>query len=211
MGLFKGNGVKKVTKLVTKGEERRIKLQEKVRRLKEDIELLYQAVQDDFNKAILNDGEPDKKLSKDLDKAREELKTAQFHLSQIDEVVKAELGKAKETIDKERKEFKADKSEEFRKIFDELNEMKLAYLNKIVEYSKTKQAYTSEYWDTFRNVEDLVGLRRHDPRDDFHIPFGQSYQTERHYNPMVYNDELREALGGKIHGLTERNKDKYKK
>jgi hypothetical protein len=212
MGLFKGDAVKRVNKLLDKGEARRTKLQEKIERLQEEVNVLYQAVQDDFNEAILNDGEPNKKLSADLEKTREELKQAQFQLSQIDAVIQSEIEKQKEAIEKDRREFVADKGEEFNKLFDEMNELKLAYLNKIIEYRNKHQEYNREYLLTFRDVSERVGLRVGDPREHHQLFLNQRHQISGRYSPMVYMDELREAfMDGKVSYLTEKNKDAFKK
>lgn len=212
MTLFQGDTIKKIHKLLDNAEKRKEKLQKRVATLKEEAELLYQAVQDDFNQAILNDSEPSKKLSSDLEKVQDELKRTQFQLEQIDLVVQAELEKAKGAVDKERKEFVANKGEEFRKQFDKMNDLKLAYLESIIEYSKMKAEYDVEYRNTFRDIENRVGLRNRDIFYDFHISLNQRYQLDGdHYSPMVYNDELRDALQGKLSFVTEKNKDKFKK
>lgn len=212
MGLFKGDAVKRVNKLLDKGEARRTKLQDKIEKLQEDVNLLYQAVQDDFNEAILEDKEPNKKLSSDLEKAREELKQAQFQLSQIDAVIQSEIEKQKEAIEKDRREFVADKGEEFRELFDEMNELKLAYLNKIIEYRNKHREYDREYTLTFRDVSERVGLRVGDPREHHAIYLTQRYQIDGRYSPMVFMDELRDAfVDGKLSYLTVKNKDAFKK
>lgn len=210
MKLFKGDTIKKVNKLLENAEKRKQKLENKVKTLKEEVDLLSQAVKDDFNHAIINDGEPSKKLENDLEKVIKDLEKVQFQLCQIDSVVQAELEKSKEAVDKERKEYMKDKHKDFDKKFDEIHELKMAYLEKIVEYSKMKSEYNSEYQKTFREIEDRVGLRRNDPRDQFHISLNQMSQSNRHYNPMVYLEELRSALQGELPYLAVKNKDLYK-
>ena len=206
MGLFKGDAVKHVNKVLDKVEKRREKLTERVA-------TLHEAVQDDFNLAILEDKEPTKKLSTDLEKLREELKQAEFQLSQLDAVLKSEMAKQKDAIDQERKDFVKDKGEDFRQLFDEMNDLKVAYLKKIIEYKEKKAKYDSEYWKTFREVERRVGLNNNDPRYDFQLHLNQRYQMDGHYySPLVYMDELREAfVDGKITHNTEKNKDAFKK
>ncbi|WP_374988642.1 hypothetical protein Q5794_02300 [Priestia megaterium] len=212
MALFKGDAIKRVNKLLDKGEKRRTKLHENIEKLQEDANLLYQAVQDDFNEAILEDKEPNKKLQSDLDKVRGELQTAQFQLSQIDAVIQSEMEKQKDAIDEERKDYVKDKGEEFLGLFDEMNDLKLAYLNKVIEYTEKKKAYNSNYSRTFRDIENRVGLTRRDPRDDFKLNLNQRYQMDGHYSPMMYNDELRDALmDGKLTFVTNKNKDIFKK
>jgi mevalonate kinase len=115
--------IKKIEKLIDKGEARKRKLVTKIENLKQEEKALYEAVQDDFNQAILNDSEPAKKLSSDLEKVREELREAQETLSQVDAVIQNELNKQKEEVEKERRQFLADKSEEFREHFDKMTSL----------------------------------------------------------------------------------------
>ncbi|MBX4161660.1 hypothetical protein [Priestia megaterium] len=212
MKLFKGDAIKRVNNLLDKGEKRRAKLEEKVAKLQEEEKAMTQAVMDDFNESILEDKEPNKRLTNDLNKVREELQSAQFQLSQIDAVIQSEMEKQKDAIDQERRGFVADKGEEFRQLFDEMNDLKLAYLNKLIEYRGKKSAYENEYSRTFRDIENRVGLRRRDPRSDFSLNFSQRYQMDGNYSPMVYNDELREALmDGKLAFTTDKHKNAFKK
>ncbi|MBU8690935.1 hypothetical protein KM918_26995 [Priestia megaterium] len=209
--LFTGNAVKRVNKVLDKAESRRTKLEEKVATLQNDVKVLREAIQDDFNDAILEDREPNKKLEKELKKVNEELQSTQFQLSQIDAVIKSEMEKQKEAIDRERKDYVADKREEFHQLFAELNDLKLAYLNKLIEYSEKKKAYNNEYSRTFRDIENRVGIRRHDARDDFRLYLNQTSQSVDNYSPLVFNDELREALNGGMVFATKKNKDAFKK
>lgn len=178
--------VKRIEKLINKAEERKAKLVKQVEDLKQESEALYQAVQDDFNEAILNDREPTKKLTSDLNKVREELKDKQFQLSQVDSIVQVELERAKAEVDKERKEFIADKGEEFRELFDRMNKAKVEYLETVIEYNKKHAEFDSEYWRTFRDVEQRVGLRGIDPRDQHKLNLNQRHQVTGMYSPMLY-------------------------
>lgn len=212
MALFKGDAVKRVNKLLDKGEKRRTKLQEKIEKLQEDANLLYQAVQDDFNEAILEDKEPNKKLQSDLDKVRGELQTAQFQLSQIDMVIQSEIEKQKEAIEKDRREFVVDKGEEFRELFDEMNQLKLAYLEKLIEYRNKHREYESEHSRTFRDISHRLGLRTDDPRQHHKLSISQRFQRQEHYSPVLTPDEHRDAyMDGKLSYITANNKDAFKK
>lgn len=203
--------VAKIEKLIEKAEGKKQKLVNRIGVLKEEVEALYQVQQDDFNESILNDRDPSKKITSDLEKVREELKQKQYQLSQVDIVVQKEVEKAKSEVDKERNQFVKDKGEEFRKQFDKMNQAKINYLETIVEYSKMESDYKREYRMTFQEIEKRVGLRNRDPYYDFYISLNQRHQIQDRYNPMVYNDELGEALKGRLSPVAVKNKDKYKK
>ncbi|NLP51280.1 hypothetical protein [Bacillus sp. RO1] len=212
MKLFKGDTIKRVNKLIDNAEKRKQKLAEKVDKLKAEYEAMYQMEQDDFNNAIIEGGEPDKKLAKARKEIGEELQETKSQLSMIDGVIQSELVKQREEVEKERREFVAEKGEEFRELFDEINELKLAYLNKIIEYRNKHVAYGNEYVRTFRDVSERVGLRLSDPRDHHKLNFNQGHQVSGYYSPMLYQDEVREVfINRKLPYLTEKNKDAFKK
>lgn len=212
MDLFKGDTIKKINKLVEKGEERKKKLLTKIEELKEDHEALYQAEQDDFNQAIIEGGEPSKKLRNDRMKVEEELKESYELLSKIDVAIESELKKSKNDVEKERRQFTQEKKEEFNELFAELNDLKLAYLNKLIEYHNKERAYVSEYRRTFQDIHNKLGLRMPDPRDHNKLFLHQRYQVAERYSPLIYGDEFEAALDeGKLTLITARNKNAFKK
>ncbi|WP_337050641.1 hypothetical protein [Priestia megaterium] len=212
MALFKGDAIKRVNKLLDKGEKRRTKLQKNIEKLQEDANLLYQVVQDDFNEAILEDKEPNKKLQSDLDKVRRELQTAQFQLSQIDAVIQSEMEKQKDAIEEERKDYVKDKGEEFHELFDEMNQLKLAYLEKLIEYRNKHREYEREYSNTFRDISHRLGLRTDDPREHHKLSINMRYQRMESYSPILTPEEHREAyMDGKLSYITAKNTQTFKK
>ncbi|MCM2978867.1 hypothetical protein M3592_25845 [Priestia aryabhattai] len=211
MALFKGDAIKRVNNLLDKGEKRRAKLEEKVAKLQEEQNAMQQAVMDDFNESILEDKEPNKRLTNDLNKVREELQSVQFLLSQIDAVIKSELEKSKKDIERERNEFQHAKREEFQQIFDELNQVKIAYLEKLIEYRKKNSAYADEHFRTFRDISNRLGLRTDDPREHYKLSINMRYQRDEYYSPILTPDEHRDAfIDNKLSYLTAKNKDKFK-
>ena len=208
MKLFKGDAIKRVNNLLDKGEKRRAKLEEKVAKLQEEQNAMQQAVMDDFNESILEDKEPNKRLTNDLNKVREELQSAQFQLSQIDVVIEVELEKSKADIERERREFAQSKRDEFREIYDELNQAKIAYLEKLVEYRKKHSTYVGEHWGTFREISHRLKLGTVDPREQFKLSIGMRYQRHDAYSPILTPDEHRDAF---LEGRVPKKKDAFKK
>ncbi|MED3653995.1 hypothetical protein P4489_06665 [Heyndrickxia sporothermodurans] len=204
--------IKKINNILDKAEKRKEKLAARLTTLQADEKALFEAVQDDFNASILDEREPDKKLSSDLEKLRGEIENTSFQLSQIDAVVKNEIEKQKEAVQEERKEYLAEKGEEFRQFFDELNEAKLAYLSKVIEYKNKHTEFERDFNRTFRSISKRVGLREIDPSYQYQLHAFQRMQVDGHYTPMLTPDEIREAfVEGKLTRLTEKNKAAFKK
>lgn len=140
------------------------------------------------------------------------MKDVSFQLSQIDFVVKNEIEKQKEAVDAERKAYIADEGEEFRKHFDKMNDLKLAFLQSIIDYKNKHSEFEREYYKTFRSIEKRVGLRGIDPRDQHELHAFQRYQIQGRYSPMLLPDEIREAfVEGKLTSETEKNKNAFKR
>ncbi|WRP06889.1 hypothetical protein U9J35_01590 [Rossellomorea aquimaris] len=212
MKLFKGDIIKKVNKLMDNAEKRKEKLQGRIETLQGEVNHLYQAKQDDFSKAVLEGGEPSKKLANDLVKAQDELREAHEQLSLIDGAVKHELEKAKADVDKERRQFVADKGEDFKELFERMNKSKIEYLETVIEYKKKHGEFDREYWRMFRDIEQRVGLRGIDPREHHKVMFTQRHQVDGRYTPAITPEEHRDAfMEGKLSFEIEKNKDIFKK
>ncbi|WP_281659449.1 hypothetical protein [Halobacillus sp. Cin3] len=211
MNLFKGDTVKRVEKLIQNGENRKVKLQQKVTDLQAEVKALRDEEENDFQQAILEDKEPSQKLVSDRKKAQKDLQEALFKLEQVDNVIQTELTKAKQEIDKERRQFIQEMGvKEFKPLYHEMDELKRQYLNKIIEYHNKQSEYEKEYRRTFSNVERRVGLALHQPTDDHRLNMNQRHQVDGHYSPMLYNEEVREALiNGKIAPQTAKNKNSF--
>jgi hypothetical protein len=209
--LFKGNTVKRINIILDKAEQRKQKLESKVSGLQQEIKGLYEAVQDDFNMAILEDKEPSKRLAKDLEKAQKELEQAKFMLGQIDAVVQDEIEKQKKELEKERVQFVKDKDVEFNKIFHEMNQLKIAYLEKVIEYRKQERQMHSDYSRTFRNIEKRLGMNSKISYFDNKLSINQRHQITGRYSPMITPNELRVAfVEENLAYDTEKNKDAFK-
>ncbi|QXE01735.1 hypothetical protein [Terribacillus sp. DMT04] len=203
--------VNELKQLIENGEERKQLLAQQISDLNDEANSLSEAQQEDFNKAILNGKEPNEELASRLENVQRDIIIKQGHLQQIDGVIEKELKTKKHEVDIERRNFVNEKDEIFRNHFDKMNELKLAYLETLVDYSKMKRKYESEYSKTFREMEEKVGLRNRDTYYDFHLGLNQTGQLDdERYNPMIYRDEIKEAWHGKIHPLTERNRNKFK-
>ncbi|MCP3026899.1 hypothetical protein [Halobacillus sp. A5] len=214
MKLYKGNAVKRVEKLLTNGEKRKEKLQTKLKDLRDEHKNLYEAEQDDLNLAIIEGGEPTKKLTTDRKKVEEEIKDVQETLSKVDTAIQSELEKAKKEVEEERKQFVKDAGEDFYKLYDELNAIKIQYLEKLVEYAEKKSEFTKDYNKTFNNVRNTLGLSYKNPRDFYELSLSRRYQSRdrNYYTPIVLPDELSTALHDKkVSSITLENKETFKK
>ncbi|TCI32744.1 hypothetical protein EVJ29_15135 [Exiguobacterium sp. SH4S7] len=212
MNLFKGDTINKVTNLIAKGEERKRKLIAKIEELKNESAILYQAEQDDFNEAILNETEPNTKIRDKRLRLQKEIQAATEMLSNIDTAIQAELAKSKDAVEKERKQYDADKAKEFKMMFAELNDLKLAYLNKLVEYSKAKTQYSKEYRNKFEDIHKQVGLKLPDTFYSFKLNVHRPNQHDGPYSPLIYKDEIQAILeNDRLANVTANNKDTFKK
>lgn len=211
MALLKGNTINRINTILNKAEKRKQKLEGKVSNLQQEVKKLHEAVQDDFNMAILEDKEPSKRLANDLEKARKELEQVVFMLNQIDALVQNEIEKQKEGLEKERVQFVKEKDIEFNNIYHEMNQLKIAYLEKVIEYRKKKRAVANDYSKTFRDIEKRLDMSSKISHHDNNLSITQRHQITGRYSPIITPNELRVAfVDEKLEYHTEKNRDAFK-
>ncbi|MED3821401.1 hypothetical protein ABE112_28995 [Priestia aryabhattai] len=132
-------------------------------------------------------------------------------LSQIDAVVENEIKKQKDELEKERVQFVKDKDIEFDKLFYEMNQLKIAYLEKVIQYRKQERQMHNDYSKTFRDIEKRLGMRSKISYLDNKLSINQRHQITGRYSPIITPDELRTAfVEAKLSFHTEKNKEAFK-
>lgn len=204
--------VERIQQIVEKSEARKQKLVAKIEGLREEAKHLQSEKENALQEAIINDTSVDKKLEKDLNKVMDEIADKQKELQQIDGAVVSQIQKAKDDVDRERNEYVKSHSEEFRKLFDTINEAKLSYLEAVIEYKTKKDNFDRNYRLQFRETEERVGLRPKDTHYTYGLSITQRSQIKGNYSPLLFNDEIREAfVNKKLHFDTNANKEAFKK
>lgn len=195
MGLLFKNSVEKADKIIAKYEAKRTELQEKIVQLNDDARFLQSAVEDDFQRAIMEDGTPNEKLKTDLNKVHAEREQVQKMLGNMDNL----LRKALEGI---RSEVEADREKIFKKTMQEqevmttrLKDAKLAYLKLLVEYSDVAGNVDREL-AKFGQIEQRLGLEPipHYKRRAFEFNVNRNYDNTFH--PIIITEDSKGAFGG---------------
>lgn len=65
-----------------------------------------------------------------------------------------------------------------------MNDLKLAYLQSIIDYKNKHREFGMEYDKTFRSIEQRVELRGIDSRSQYQLHASQRWQIDGRYSPM---------------------------
>ncbi|EJQ02902.1 MULTISPECIES: hypothetical protein [Bacillus cereus group] len=197
MGLLFKNSVEKADNIIAKYEAKRKELQGKIVQLNEDARFLQSEIENDFQKAIMEDGKPNEKLKTSLNKVCEERKQVQKVLGNMDNL----LGKALEGI---REEVETDREKVFKKAMQEQEDMatklkdaKLAYLKLLVEYSDAAGNVDREL-TKFGQIEQRLELEPipHYKRRTFEFNVNRNYDNTFH--PIITTEDSKGAFGGRL-------------
>ncbi|EJQ98543.1 hypothetical protein [Bacillus cereus] len=197
MGLIFKNAVEKADNIIAKYEGKRTELQGKIFQLNDDTRFLQSAVEDDFQRAIMEDGTPNEKLKMDLNKVHAEREQVQKMLGNMDNL----LGKALEGI---RGEVEADREKVFKKAMQEQEDMttklknaKLVYLKLLVEYSDAAGNVDREL-AKFGQIEQRLKLEPipHYNRRAFEFNVNRNYDNTFH--PIITTEDSKGAFSGRL-------------
>ncbi|KAB2398638.1 MULTISPECIES: hypothetical protein [Bacillus cereus group] len=197
MKLIFKNALEKAENIITKYEAKRKELQAKLAKLNDDVRFLQSSIEDDFQRAIMEDGKPDEKLKTDLNKVCEEREQVQRMLGNMDNF----LGKALEGI---REEVEVDREKVFKKAIQEQEDMtkklkdaKLAYLKLLVEYSDAAGNVDREL-TKFGHIEQRLGLEPipHYKRRTFEFNVNRNY--DKTFHPIITTEDSKGAFGGRL-------------
>jgi len=197
MGLLFKNAVEKADTIITKYEGKRKELQEKFAKLNDEARFLQSEVENDFQRAILEDGKPNDKLKTDLNKVCEECRQVQNLLGNMDNLLQKALEDIREEVEVDRdKIFKR----EMQKQEDEVakvREAKLVYLKALVEYSNMKGDVDSEL-HKFREIENRLGMKpiQDHRRRVFEVRVNRYF--DKTFHPIITTEESIGASNGRL-------------
>ncbi|MCY7861593.1 hypothetical protein [Bacillus haynesii] len=197
MGLFKGQTIKKAVATAEKFENKRKELQEKRRELLHERDHLRSELENDFQRQIMEDANPDKRLQNDYDMTVAELERVSFQLNNIDDVKAKELSKLTAEVEKDRQDFIKDADGELQRIKDELLKLKIKYLQTLANHQNRKQELNMDYRKKFGKVEKIVDLKEVDFRSRSILP--NNLQHDPHeLNPIINNKDLIRGFSGEL-------------
>lgn len=196
MGLLKGDVIKKINGVKAKIQKKKDELIEKRTLLLREQDMLRSAIEDDFQRQIMEEVPPDKKLKSDYDKVTSELGHLELQLDSLDGILSKELEKYKGDVVKESDKVVSDYGQLEKKMHDDLKRIKLQYFEKLIEYNQANLKARQQY-GVHGEVLDSLGLKRRDALEKG-IPFNTTQLWNADYQGMFTMEELREAYHGKM-------------
>lgn len=197
MGLIFKNVVEKADTIITKYEGKRKELQEKFTKLNDDARFLQSEIENDFQRAILEDGKPNEKLKTDLNKVCEERGQVQSLLGNMDNLLQKALEDIREEVETDRDKLLAGIRKQEQEMEKEIKDAKLQYLQTLVKYSDLMSKSSGEL-AKFRTIENRLGIR---PIDLYYrrlIGFNTTQHYIKEFHPIMTTEDVRIAYHGKL-------------
>lgn len=205
MGLLKVDIIKKVNGIKAKFEKKEDELIAKRKRLLQEQDMLRSAIEDDFQRQIMEESTPDKKLKNDYDKVNSELGHVKIQLESLNGLLSKELAKYKEEVSTQAIKFKDNYREEEQQLLFELKKAKLAYIEKLIEYDMANRQANQGYVP-YRELMNSLGVKGTAFfSKNLTFDFYQTFHTPE-FHGIISNEEQREAYEGKMPSLAKRFK-----
>lgn len=197
MGLVFKSAIEKAETIITKYENKRKELQERLIQLNDDSRYLQSQIEDDLQKAIMEDRKTNDKLKTDLNKVVEEREQVSKMLGNIDNLLNKALEDVREEVETDRKKVLSKGIQKQEAVVKKLKDAKLTYLKLLVEYNETAREVDQQL-RPFRQIEYRLGIKEipYYERRVFDVSVNRNY--DKSFHPIITSAESREAFGGKL-------------
>lgn len=208
MGLLKVDVIKKVSSIKAKFEKKEEELLAKRKRLLQEQDMLRSAIEDDFQRQIMEESTPDKKLKNDYDKVTSELGHLKIQLESLSGLLSKELAKYEGDVLAEATKLEDKYRQEDKQLMFELKKAKLAYLEKMIECEKANRKANQGYAQ-YRELMNSLGMKgKSGFSKQLTFDIHQTYYTPE-FHGVISNEERREAYHGKLPSLANRFKAQH--
>lgn len=197
MGLIFKNAVEKADTIIEKYEGKRKELQGKLVKLNDDARFLQSEVENDFQRAILEDGKPNEKLKTDLNKVCEERVQVQNMLGNMDNLLQNALEDIREEVETDRDKLLAEIRKQEQEMEKEIKDAKLTYLQSLIKQHELIRKASREL-GAFRDIETRLGIRPIDMSSHRLVGFDMAQTYYRGFHPIVTAEDVRKAYFGEL-------------
>lgn len=197
MGLIFKNAVEKADTIIEKYEGKRKELQGKLVKLNDDARFLQSEVENDFQRAILEDGKPNEKLKTDLNKVCEERVQVQNMLGNMDNLLQNALEDIREEVETDRDKLLAEIRKQEQEMEKEIKDAKLKYLQSLIKQHELIRNASREL-GAFRDIETRLGIRPIDMGSHRLVGFDMAQTYYRGFHPIVTAEDVRKAYFGEL-------------
>lgn len=187
--------LQQANEIIEKYEGKRLELQNQLVKLDEDIQYMQGEVEADFQQAVMNDSKVNTRLKNDLDALLVTRDQVMKMLHGFDGLLQNALTGLREEVRKETQSIVDGIRNREAELEKELKDIKLAYLQKVVQYHDEFGKGASELLN-YRHLNERLGLREVDIRGNHIIDLDSSVQRGNHFKALFEPtvDEVRDAL-----------------
>ncbi|MFE9076914.1 hypothetical protein [Bacillus mobilis] len=197
MGLQLKSAVEKADNIIAKYEGKRKELQEKLVKLNEDVRFLQSEIENDFQRAILEDGKPNEKLKTDLNKVCEERVQVQTMLGNMDNLLQNVLEEMRTEVEVDRDKVFAGIRKQEEAMEKEIKDAKLQYLQSLIKQHELIRKAEGEL-GAFRDIETRLGIRPINMDSRRLVGFDMLQTYYRGFHPIVTVEDVRKAYFGEL-------------
>lgn len=187
--------LQQANEIIEKYEGKRLDLQNQLVKLDEDVRYMQGEVEADFQQAVMNDSKVNTRLKNDLDALLVTRDQVVKMLRGFDGLLQNALSGLRDDVQKETQSIVDATRNREAELEKELKDIRLAYLQKMVQYHDEFGKGASELLN-YRQLNERLGLREVDIRGNHIIDLSSSVQRGNHFkalfDPTV--DEVRDAL-----------------
>ncbi|PEK60773.1 hypothetical protein [Bacillus pseudomycoides] len=197
MGLIFKNAVEKADNIIEKYEGKRKELQDKLVKLNDDSRFLQSELENDFQRAIMEDGTPNEKLKTDLNKVHAEREQVQKMLGNMDNLLQNTLEGIREEVEADRDKVFAGIRKQEEAMEKEIKDAKLQYLQLLVKQNELIMQGSRELGG-FHDIESRLGMKPIDIRSRRLVGFDMAQTFYRGFHPIVTVEDVRKAYFGEL-------------
>ncbi|WP_144561530.1 hypothetical protein [Bacillus mycoides] len=197
MGLIFKNAVEKADNIIEKYEGKRKELQDKLVKLNDDSRFLQSEIENDFQRAIMEEGTPNEKLKTDLNKVHAEREQVQKMLGNMDNLLQKALEGIRGEVEADRDKVFAGIRKQEEVMAKEIRDAKLQYLQLLVKQNELIVQGSRELGG-FHGIESRLGMRPIDIRSRRLVGFDMAQTYYRGFHPIVTVEDVRKAYFGEL-------------
>ncbi|MDC2864002.1 hypothetical protein [Bacillus sp. BP-3] len=187
----------KAETLIERYEGKRTELQTRLAEIDGEIHFMQSEVENDFQKAIMEDGKPNASIQTTLNSLHEEKARVLNILSKFDNLLQNALEGLREETLRDRDSVYNEIRKDEEKLMEELKAAKLIYLQLLTKYHDRIQEGYAKLLE-FHEIEERLGLKPMDIRSRRLIDYNPTQDYVTGFHPIMTARDVKNAFYGEL-------------
>ncbi|MGG0188514.1 hypothetical protein [Bacillus rhizoplanae] len=191
------NALEKANEIVTKYEDKRIELQNKLVELDTDIRRLHKEIEADFQATVMGGGTPNEALRTELTAVQGTREQVLKMLGNMDNLLHGALEGIREEVEADRDKVFAEIRKQEEALETEIKDAKLNYLQLLVKQDALIMQGSREL-GAFHDIETRLGMKPIDIRNQRLVDYNPSQNYYKGFHPIITVENVRKAYFGEL-------------